>query len=106
MNPGTGIIFDGEHQPEDYEDVERMQSEIRNVGGMLNFKITQSEDGWSAQCKEIPGIITGGSNPSPSNFEIEGQIRDAIHTAFHVKTQFPPQAELRTSNLTLSLSGI
>ena len=81
-----------------------MNEEIKGLGGMLNFIIEQTEGGWSAQCNEIPGIITGGSSPNPTSFEIEGQIRDAIYTAFHVKTVYPVPQQLRTSGLTFSLA--
>jgi hypothetical protein len=104
MKNNTGMILDGTHQPDNFEDVERMTSEIKKVGGMLNFIIEQSEEGWTAECNEIPGIITGGSNPTPTNFEIEGQIRDAVYTAFHVRTHFPALQHLRTSAMTLSLA--
>lgn len=86
-----GLIFDKVHQPESYEDIERMSQEIGNLGGMLHFTIRKDEDGWFAQCNEVEGIITGGSNSNPTEFEVETNIREAIHTAFHVKTKVSPE---------------
>lgn len=55
--------------------------------GSLNFEITINEDGWTAQCKEVSGIIAGGTNTNPTDSEIETQIRDAIYAAFDVKIE-------------------
>lgn len=62
----------------------RVINEI-NKTGSLTFMIEKNEEGWMAQCNEISGIITGGTNPKPSNVEIESQIREAIYAAFNVK---------------------
>ena len=86
-----GLLFKGT-EAENYEDVERMQTQIDALGGMLHFEIRKDEDGWSAQCKEVAGIIAGGSTPNPDDYEIENQIRDAIYTAFHIKTRMAPSA--------------
>lgn len=86
-----GMIFDRTHQPENTEDVQQMGQEIERLGGMLHFTIRKDEDGWSAQCNEVEGIITGGTNSNPTEFEIETNIREAIHTAFHIKTKVSPE---------------
>jgi hypothetical protein len=73
----------------------RVINEIQKIG-KLTFKISNDEEGWMAQCNEVGGIITGNTNPNPTNVEIESQIRDAIYAAFNVKidkrgqeTEFP-----------------
>jgi hypothetical protein len=63
----------------------RVLVEINKIGS-LTFDITSTRDGWVAQCKEVAGIITGGTNPNPTASEIETQIRDAIYAAFDVKS--------------------
>ena len=84
-------MFDGSHRAEKYEDVERMQKQLKELGGMLHFSIIKDKDGWMARCSEVDGLITGGGNTNPENFEIESQIRDAIYTAFHIKTKIAPE---------------
>ena len=64
----------------------RVLAELQKIGS-LTFNVTINDDGWMAQCKEVSGIIAGGTNPHPTNSEIEIQIRDAIFAAFDVKTQ-------------------
>jgi hypothetical protein len=58
--------------------------EIQKPGSVLHFTIRRDTDGWSAQCSEVPGIIAGSRSINLDGSEIETQIRDAIHTAFHV----------------------
>ena len=55
--------------------------------GSLSFDMTLNKDGWTAQCKEVPGIIAGGTNQNPTESEIETLIRDAIYAAFDVKLE-------------------
>ena len=62
----------------------RVISELQKIGS-LTFKIYQDEEGWTAKCNEVPGIIAANTNPTPSNEEIESQIRDAVFTAFNVR---------------------
>lgn len=64
----------------------RVARELEKIGS-LTFKVSKDEEGWMAQCKELPGIITGNTNSNPENSEIESQIRDAIYTAFNIKIQ-------------------
>jgi len=69
------------------EDFEFMNSQIKEIGrdGMLHFTIKTHKKGWTAQCEEIEGIITGNTNPNPSQDEINTNIRNAIFTAFNVQ---------------------
>jgi len=64
----------------------RVIRELEKIGS-LTFKIQSDEEGWTAQCDEIPSIVTGNTNPSPTQNEIESQVRDAIFAAFNVKIQ-------------------
>ena len=64
----------------------RVMRELKKIGS-LTFKVSKNKEGWMAQCKELPGIITGNTNPAPTNTEIEFQIRDAIYAAFNVKIE-------------------
>lgn len=61
-----------------------MRNEFEKHGDRLGFKVSIDKEGWVAECKEIKGIITGGTNPYPSQKEIDEQITDAIHTAFAI----------------------
>lgn len=69
------------------EDFELMSSQIKDIGrdGMLHFIIKTHKEGWTAQCEEIEGIVTGNTNPNPSQDEINTNIRNAIFTAFNVQ---------------------
>ena len=83
-NYKLGSLVDGKTR--DYTAIEKMTKQIERLGGMLHFSISKDENGWSAQCNEVSGIITGGANVNPTDFEIESNIREAIFTAFHVET--------------------
>ncbi len=83
-NYKLGSLVDGKTR--DYGAIEKMTHQIQQLGGMLHFTISKDEYGWSAQCNEVTGIITGGTNINPTDFEIESNIREAIFTAFHVET--------------------
>jgi len=63
---------------------DRVFAEIQKIGG-LTFSIETDEEGWTARCNEMSGIIAGNTNPDPSNAELETQIREAIYAAFNVK---------------------
>jgi predicted RNase H-like HicB family nuclease len=76
----------GKNSNPDQVAVEKMMEQIQAVGGMLHFAITKEEDGWSAQCDELPGIITGGISSSPAEAEIEANVRAAIHAAFNLSS--------------------
>jgi predicted RNase H-like HicB family nuclease len=62
--------------------IQEMQEEIAKVGGKLTFSITTHEDGWSAECNEFDGIITGGTNAHATEEEMLAKIKDAIDVAF------------------------
>ncbi len=62
----------------------RVINEINKIGS-LTFKIEVDEEGWTAKCKEVKGIIASNTNPKPSDDEIESQIRDAVFAAFNVR---------------------
>jgi hypothetical protein len=101
-NPIYGAQFHGSGA-ENHNDVERMHRQIEALGGVLHFEIHKDSDGWSALCEEVAGIVTGGSNPYPEDWEIEDGIRDAIYTAFHVRTK-PVPTLLKTEVTQLGLS--
>ena len=86
----NGDIFAGL----DVSDVEKfrvgMQIEkvVVKAGDLLTFsKINKSSEGWFSQCNEIKGIIAEGTNQNPTLEEIESEIRQAILSAFNVKTR-------------------
>lgn len=83
------LIFAG--LPVSEEERFRVGKEIEKVGGLTFGKIERSEDGWVAQCKEIPSIIAGNTNPKPTNTEIESEIRQAILAAFGVDVKMEEQ---------------
>lgn len=98
-------LFNGDKdkRPERSEEVSRISEELKSLGGVLVFAVEKGVDGWSAQCKQVPGIITGGSNPEPTEYEIQSQVRDAIYSAFHIETRIHPEL-LKTSITEFSLS--
>ena len=75
------------------EEKTRVINALNDIGS-LTFKVEKHEDGWVAQCKEVPGIISGNTNPDPSNFEIESLIREAIFSAFNVRFVNAPQSSV------------
>lgn len=84
-NPVYAMLF-GNNPDITLDERARVLSELNKIGS-LTFAITKDAEGWMAQCKEVTGIIAGGTNPNPTNSEIEAQIRDSIFSAFDVKTQ-------------------
>jgi len=86
MHYKLASLFGMNKKAEDIRALENMKAEIQKVGGLLHFTVAQHGDGWTAQCNEIEGIMTGGINPNPTDEEIETNIREAIHTAFHIPT--------------------
>lgn len=64
----------------------RVMEEVQKLGG-LSFIVSQGEDGWSAQCSELPALIVGGTNSNPTSPEIEAEIRSAIFAVFDVKIE-------------------
>ena len=84
MNYKLGPVFGKSQSPENARAVEAMNEEIRKVGGLLHFDVSMDANGWHAECIELDGITTGGTNPNPVDEEIRASIREAIHTAFHI----------------------
>ena len=64
--------------------MERMNEQIKNVGGRLTFTLKIDKDGWVARCKEFDGIVTGGASKNPSEKDIVKSIIEAVKTAFDV----------------------
>ena len=64
----------------------RVIGELNKIGS-LTFAVNTNEEGWVAQCNELTGIIAGGTNPNPTDSEIENQIRDSIYAAFNVEVE-------------------
>ncbi|MFH1192885.1 MAG: hypothetical protein V1656_01030 [Candidatus Jorgensenbacteria bacterium] len=60
-----------------------MVKKIGELGG-LRFSVRIEKDGWTAECKNLDGIITGNTNPTPSIYEIDQYIKDAIFSAFSI----------------------
>ena len=98
-------LLDGLTVAESKEEVNNAMGQIKDLGGVLLFNIEKFSDGWSAQCKQVPGIITGGTNPEPTESEMEFQIRDAIHSALNLRTKLPYETlKVKTEIMELSLS--
>lgn len=70
--------------PETDRRVQNMKKAIERVGGHLNFSVKRHHNGWTAECQEMNGIITGGNTANPTDQEINDEIRDAIFSAFGV----------------------
>jgi hypothetical protein len=79
-----GMLFGGE--PVSESERARVLEEVSKVGS-LTFDIQKTDRGWSAQCKEVPAIIAGNTNPNPNQIEIESALRSAIFAAFDVKVE-------------------
>ena len=79
-----GLLFGGE--PVSESEKARVIEEIKKVGS-LTFSLSLNEEGWVAQCNEMPSFIAGNTNPSPSNIEIKSEIRATIFSAFDVQTE-------------------
>jgi len=58
---------------------------IHDIGG-LTFRVERSEEGWTAQCNEVTGIIAGDTNSNPKDSDLELGIRNAILCAFDVRS--------------------
>jgi|SRR3989344_5680851 len=81
----THTIFKVDEYPDD-QTLTILSKEMQERGGLLHFNTEHTTEGWSAQCLEIKGIITGGTNPNPSQEEIVSTIRDAIRVAFNISS--------------------
>lgn len=69
------------------ESVLSMVRKINELGG-LQFTLSTHKDGWTAECKNLPGILTGDTDPHPSLYEVDKNIKDAIFTAFGIPPEF------------------
>ncbi len=69
-------------------------------GGGINFSIEQHPDGsWSAESKNIDGIITGGDSFS----DRQDIIKDAILTYFEIPPYLCEEVSLRSDNEAITL---
>lgn len=93
-NYTLAALFGREFNP-DQEAVQRMHEQVKELGGLLHFTVLREEDGWHAQCDEVPAITTGGESPDPSDKEIESSIREAIHVAFDISNKIPSEKLIR-----------
>ncbi len=66
------------------ESLNRMNKQLRSVGGTLNFTVKTDKEGWFAICKEFPAIVTGGKDLNPTEDDMSLSIIDSVKTAFHV----------------------
>jgi hypothetical protein len=92
-NEKNALLF-GNNPDISMDERTRVTNEIEKIGN-LTFAVNKDEEGWTAQCNEVKGIIASNTNPNPSNDEIESQIRDAIFSAFNV--QLEKVSEIRKS---------
>jgi len=76
-------LFQFPLRPENDERVRDMLDRIKALGG-LDFEIKLHKRGWTAECTNLRGIITGGTNPKPTQEEVDDQVRDAIFSAFDI----------------------
>lgn len=76
------LLFVG-HDVSDDEKL-RITTEINKIGG-LTFSLYHDDDGWTAQCNEVPGILAAGDNPHPLADEVESGIRSSVLAAFGAK---------------------
>lgn len=72
----------------------RVLRELQEIGS-LTFDLTVNKDGWMAECKEVEGIIAGGTNLNPSSAELASNIRDSIFAAFDVKTEVEEKSVMK-----------
>lgn len=79
-----GLLFGGESVSQ--SERARVMEEIEKIGS-LTFALSISEEGWVAQCNEVPAIIAGNTNTNPSDIEITSEIRGAIFATFDVQTE-------------------
>jgi hypothetical protein len=102
--PTIAFLFNGSSNVSP-EEKARVINELEQIGSMLTFKIHKTEDGWTAQCDQVSGIIAGGTNINPANSEIESQIRESIFAAFNVESKESPYftfSEAKRDNLKVS----
>lgn len=81
----------------DLTPVENMMEEINKKGGEFHFDVTFSENGWIAECREFPQILTwGDGHPEPD--VITSATRDAVKTAFGIPEELGSSLTLDKRN--------
>ena len=81
---------------------QRMHQQVKEKGGELHFLMKIDDEGWFAQCKEFPGIITGGSNKNPTEKEIYLSVIDSLKTAFNVPITKLVEGKVKQYNKSLA----
>ncbi|KKT39392.1 hypothetical protein A2W54_01865 [Candidatus Giovannonibacteria bacterium RIFCSPHIGHO2_02_43_13] len=76
-------LFNFPIKPESDRRVQNLLAEIKRQGNFY-FKIELHKGGWTAECENVKGIITGGTNPQPTQSEVDEKIKDAIFSAFGI----------------------
>src|SRR3989344_3585270 len=66
------------------EALQKMENQIKAVGGQFTFDFKIDDEGWIATCKEFDGIVTGGADRNPSEEYVMQSLVDAIKTAFDI----------------------
>ncbi len=96
-----GKLFGKNQEVKNFRALQAMKEEVAKVSedGLLHFTIRTHENGWTAQCNEIEGIMTGGTSEKPSGDEIESNIREAIHAAFNIDSSVPENTIKNSENL-------
>ena len=61
----------------------RLKDDLEKNNG-FTFTITSSNEGWLAECEEIPGIVTGSDSPKPTMKEVTDLVKDAIFSAYAI----------------------
>lgn len=87
-------LFNFPIKPESDHRIRNLQVALEQHGG-FHFKIERHKDGWTAECEDVKGIITGGTNPNPTQEEVDSQIKDAIFTAFGVPAYLSKDSLIR-----------
>jgi predicted RNase H-like HicB family nuclease len=63
--------------------IQKMKSGFEKAGGTLIFTVKIYDNEWVAECKQIKGIVTGGKG-SPTQEEVDDNVKDAIFTSFGI----------------------
>ncbi|MCX6739048.1 MAG: hypothetical protein NT098_03275 [Candidatus Parcubacteria bacterium] len=87
-------LFDNSFKSDDVKAKEKYHKKIEEIGNIPHFVITKDIDGWFAQCQEVEAIITGGTNPNPTNEEIEEKVKEVLLTAFNISGKVTKKEEV------------